>query len=365
MGNQAVCLFYHRVGRAAEEYSISPELFQEHLEILRNKGYRAITISGLVDFLAGKKLEVEKPILLAFDDGHLDLFVHAFPLLLKYKMRAVVFLVTGWMNEADPGRPARAPAGLENCSHDESIRAALRGDRRLFLSWSMAQEMAQSGLVEFGSHSASHRIAFRSDRVKRFIFENFDYWRYQQVYGGEVRPGLPVFQWASDLAVRRFQPEEAKLNSLLEFCSTRECASAGSRDRLSDELGQLAEKLSPLGNYEPEREARKRILEEMKSSKQEIEDRLGAACSSLCWPFGHYSGLAMELAQAAGYKIAFTTERGAIGPGDNPFALKRLRAENMEAMRLARGLSILGMPLLDRLLMGKARSRKIVQTCPA
>jgi len=169
-GRDVICLYYHRVSPVKEELSLSPELFQSQLEMLSSRGYSTISISELIGFLSGKPLAAEKPLLLSFDDGYVDFYFYVYPLLEKLKMNAVVFLVTDWMNENSGAESrSRIASELENVKADQGIKSALQGDRRLFLSWGMAQEMAKSGLVEFGSHSMSHKIGFRSSRVKKFI----------------------------------------------------------------------------------------------------------------------------------------------------------------------------------------------------
>jgi len=357
-----ICLCYHRVNPLEEKYSIPPELFENQLNALLSRGYRTISIANLIDFLSGKPLAMERPILLSFDDGFLDFYVYAYPLLQKYKMNAVVFLVTDWMNEDNSiGPKSRIPAEPGNFTLDQAVKSALKGDRRLFLSWEMAQEMAKSGLIEFGSHGLSHRIGFRCGRVKKFIRSREAYWKFHQIYEGEIKPGLPIFEQASALAVRRFLPRKEALEQLIEYCRNQMQSSANSDKELKAGLRKFAEKLAPLGDYESENDARARILAELKGSKDIIENRLGLACPSLSWPFGYYSGLAIELAQQAGYKIAFSTERGAIRLRDNRFSLKRNEINAIPGARLAWELLILKNRLADRIINGRPRSRQVVQ----
>lgn len=44
----------------------------------------------------------------------------------------------------------------------------------------------------------------------------------------------------------------------------------------------------------------------------------------ISYPFGGYNDNAIQAAKLAGYRLAVTTVRGKVKPGDNPFALKRL-----------------------------------------
>lgn len=357
LSQEIICLYYHRVNPTNERLSVPPEVFEDQLKALSSKGYKTITVAELIGFLSGKPLPSKKLILLSFDDGFLDFYVHAFPLLQKYKMRAVVFLVTDWINP-DHSAQKEVPSELKNFKADQAINMALRSDCRLFLTWGMAREMNGNGLVEFGSHGTSHRIGFWSSRLRKFILGNDAHWKYRQLYEGNIFPGLPIFQRASALTIRRFIPDKNAIDQFARHCHEH---SASSKEQLTKELEAMAGKISPLGSFESEADARARIFQELKDSKAMIEKELGLECPSLCWPFGDYSRMSMELAEKAGYSVAFSTERGAIHRSDKRFALKRYRVEAIPGSRLTWELAFLKMPLVGAIISGQSRSREIVQ----
>ena len=68
-----------------------------------------------------------KSVILTFDDGYQDNYTNLFPLLKKYNAKATVFMIS-------------ASIDTKNYLKSEQIR-----------------EMAASGLVQFGSHTVSHR----------------------------------------------------------------------------------------------------------------------------------------------------------------------------------------------------------------
>ena len=43
-----------------------------------------------------------------------------------------------------------------------------------------------------------------------------------------------------------------------------------------------------------------------------------------CYPFGHYNDTAIQALKDANYKLAFTTNRGRVYPGANPYTLPRI-----------------------------------------
>ncbi|UCD19020.1 MAG: polysaccharide deacetylase family protein [candidate division WOR-3 bacterium] len=75
---------------------------------------------------------------ITFDDGDRSVYDHAFPILKKYGVRAVVFLAVGYI-------------GME-----DSWDLAVLGARSRHLAWPEIHEMKEWG-IEFGSHTMSHR----------------------------------------------------------------------------------------------------------------------------------------------------------------------------------------------------------------
>jgi peptidoglycan/xylan/chitin deacetylase (PgdA/CDA1 family) len=79
-----------------------------------------------------KPNESNKLVVLTFDDGYLDFYSHAFPIIQKYGLPATVFLPTDFVDTVEPG---------------------LRGKQHL--NWDMILELKKNG-VDFGSHTCSH-----------------------------------------------------------------------------------------------------------------------------------------------------------------------------------------------------------------
>lgn len=119
-----VAFMYHHVepNGAPDPFTVAPEMLEKHILFLKEKGYTPVSLKEL----QGNK-SVKKPVMLTFDDGYADNYTHLFPLLKKYNVPAVIFLITDKI-------------GSEG-----------------FLTWEQIREMKDSGLVEFGSHTRSHR----------------------------------------------------------------------------------------------------------------------------------------------------------------------------------------------------------------
>jgi peptidoglycan/xylan/chitin deacetylase (PgdA/CDA1 family) len=209
---------YHRViprkeaakGIQAGMY-VEPTTFRCHLQFLR-KYLRIVAISEISSLSKGsfENLNAKPCCVLTFDDGWYDFYEYAFPILQDYQIPATVFLPTDFIGTRDwfwTDRLASLLSEMENFgkstrrsrssssslmnqllelkgSYEIRLEKAINllkthrnnqieemlselaqnGDLhpyplgRAFLSWEEIKEMAQSGIVTFGSHTASHRI---------------------------------------------------------------------------------------------------------------------------------------------------------------------------------------------------------------
>lgn len=91
-------LLYHRIANnqnlCDSHWScVHVREFEKHLQLLDRWGYSAITLEDYRLSSEGKLNLPRKPIILSFDDGYLDTYELAFPLLQEYGMKAVVFVL--------------------------------------------------------------------------------------------------------------------------------------------------------------------------------------------------------------------------------------------------------------------------------
>lgn len=128
-------LMYHYIRDASGEsemgrnLSVAPENFDLQMKGLRDDGYETVKINDLADpdrkALSKVIAEKKKPIVLTFDDGYLDAYTEAFPVLKKYNFLGTFFIIRGYV-----GRPE-------------------------YMNQTQIDELAKAGM-EIGSHSLSH-----------------------------------------------------------------------------------------------------------------------------------------------------------------------------------------------------------------
>jgi len=91
-------LMYHQIETAASRGSafrslyVSPSAFARQMAWLHFLGFRALSISALMPYLNGKRRG--KVVGLTFDDGYLNNFTHALPVLLKHGFSATCYAVS-------------------------------------------------------------------------------------------------------------------------------------------------------------------------------------------------------------------------------------------------------------------------------
>jgi glycosyltransferase involved in cell wall biosynthesis/peptidoglycan/xylan/chitin deacetylase (PgdA/CDA1 family) len=89
-------LAYHRV--VEDDFdplgmNITPQLFESQLRYLKEQ-YAPISLQQAVDHMLNGKKFPHNAIVLTFDDGYLNNYTHAFPLLKKYAIPGTIFLAT-------------------------------------------------------------------------------------------------------------------------------------------------------------------------------------------------------------------------------------------------------------------------------
>lgn len=90
-------LYYHAVSDVIEglaELHVSPSEFDKQMAYLKKNGYTVLTFDELKD-----ARNVEKPAIITFDDGYMDNWTYAYPILQKYGFKATIFLTTEFIDK--------------------------------------------------------------------------------------------------------------------------------------------------------------------------------------------------------------------------------------------------------------------------
>ena len=209
--NSLLVLNYHRIGNADEDlfdpgiFSATAEQFNKQITYLKHH-FSLVTLEEALAFIEGTNKEKARRcrVLITLDDGYLDNYKIAFPILCSHGVQGVFFLVTSmvdscqipwWdhiaylMKTARRRRfslsyPSDLAVNIDKSGLAESVQAVLQsfkrptntsperfireltaetqGDdppktQRRFLNWEEAREMSRAGMA-IGSHSHSHHV---------------------------------------------------------------------------------------------------------------------------------------------------------------------------------------------------------------
>src|SRR5690625_3549760 len=92
-------LMYHHVGPTGGSLTVSAEHFEQQIRGLAEKGYRSLGAAELEGFFRGQAV-APKSVVLTFDDGYLDNWVYAHPVLEKYGVIGMKVLIPGLIGGA-------------------------------------------------------------------------------------------------------------------------------------------------------------------------------------------------------------------------------------------------------------------------
>lgn len=147
-------LMYHHVSPAGGFISVTPEHFDSQLAWLARHGYRALTTAEFIDHLEGRRLAPARSVLITFDDGYLDNWIYAYPLLKRHGYHATFFIVTGQMGEG----PVRDAMPAEDIVPHQECEARIEQGRTdsVMLRWSEVRAMRDGAYAEFHSHTHTH-----------------------------------------------------------------------------------------------------------------------------------------------------------------------------------------------------------------
>jgi peptidoglycan/xylan/chitin deacetylase (PgdA/CDA1 family) len=94
---QVPILMYHHVADYDPpiRYAVSLEAFEEQMQSLNVWGYTTISLATLVEALMVGADLPERPIVISFDDGYMNVYEQAFPVMQKYGYTGVAYIIAG------------------------------------------------------------------------------------------------------------------------------------------------------------------------------------------------------------------------------------------------------------------------------
>ena len=285
--------------------------FMKIISYLHKHQFNTITLDNLYNYLSTGEQLPPKPIVLTFDDGYLDNWVNAFPILKHHGMKATMFVVPEFV---DPGiniRPTLLDLWQKNAHVNDLSYAG-------FLSWNEMKEMQRSGLIDIQSHSLSHTYCFQraeiidfhypGDRYSWLAWNKYPEHKYRWAYQNQdefVEFGAPIYAYGRALAGPQYFPDESLTQTLQEYVKTHGGRHFFNNSDWRKQLFSVASDYTQFhtlnARHESQSEYEERVHKELLVSKELIEKNLKKEVNFLCWPGGAFNQTTQRKAQAVGY----------------------------------------------------------------
>ena len=165
----APVLMYHYINNEEplrSRLGVSPESFERQMRFLRERKYNIVSLEELTDLIKNKKKIPSGTVAITFDDGYLDNYINAYPVLKKYNIPATIFVVINRIGK--------------HLGNDD------------YMSWSQIRELSESGLITIGSHSMNHPNLSEinsEEQLKEEIFES------KKILGKELNQEVKFFSY--------------------------------------------------------------------------------------------------------------------------------------------------------------------------
>lgn len=296
---RAVVLTYHRVlpagwlGRTWSHPGIVVErkTFERHLRLLQRK-FRVISLDEFVSHVESRTPFEEPSCLITFDDGWLDTFVEAWPALRRCGLPSVVF-------------PSVNYIGTARVFWQEELA------RALFLSWGAANrgpDVRERIVGQLAPHGVVHLLDASPETVRHLIHDTIS----------ALKRSAPD-RATGDLSERLWTVlgEDARaeqhIDTFLDWEQARQMAADGVRFGGHGATHRILTDLpEPLA------------AAEVQQSRERLAHELGSHPVAFSYPNGDWNPGVACVVRSNGFKVSFSTERGHVSAGDDPFCLNRI-----------------------------------------
>ncbi|MDX2047947.1 MAG: polysaccharide deacetylase family protein [Chitinophagaceae bacterium] len=319
---KGLVLMYHRIADTGFDpwsLCVSPSRFENQVKLLKNK-YNVIGYQQLGEYFEGNSVK-EDFILVTFDDGYLDNYETAAPILTKYNCPAIFFITSGaidrsrlfwwdvlegiFLNRRTLPSTLNIQAGSINFScNTETI--AREEKLRLY--------NAYGAWLSF--------LKQLTDRQALFL-KTWEYMRYLQPELQQQMLGL-LQEWS------KLKKEEIPLPGIMNMQQLKQLS-----ENTLFEIGGHTLSHPALAHFD------KSIQEkETGTSIMQLEQWLGKKITCYSYPFGSYNNETLQIIKGLGIKYAFTTKPESINKQLSPTELPRFLVKNLDTDAFDKALKI-------------------------
>jgi peptidoglycan/xylan/chitin deacetylase (PgdA/CDA1 family) len=289
-------LTYHRVLPAdawsrsfsADGIIVTPETFERHMRLLSRR-FDVLTPDDFAAALAGQRPWPKRGCLVTFDDGWWDNLQYAAPVLARYRVPALLFVATDYVGTDRVFWQERVSNLLFSArARGEDARAVLQsmGAAHLLETSDEGARLAIRRVIDEFKSCDEKELASRFSALESFLSKA----------GGVVAANTVdrFMSWQEVTALARESPVTIGSHGCSHVPFTR---------------------LAPTD-----------LEQELERSRVRIREETGLAVVDLAYPNGDCNAAVAAQTETAGYRLAFSTQRGYVKRGDD---LRRLRRINI------------------------------------
>lgn len=307
---KAIILMYHRITRTELDpwgMCVSPENFSEHLHAIR----QVATPMSLVDFVRARESGElpERAVVVTFDDGYLDNFERALPLLRQHQVPATLFITTCnidsprefWWDRLETLllAPTTLPERLE-LPLDSGVRV-----------WELGSAANYSAVERENDRGTMAWLAGKDGRLRFF----YDVWK-------------SLWPLAAD-------KREQALDQLANWSGVDSSPSPSRRSMSSAEIHAMGqESLMTIGAHTVDHPPLSAHPAEFQSEqillgRENLQQILGVPVTTFAYPHGEYSPETIRLLRNAGFECAVTVQQKVVGLDSDDMTLPRFGVRDL------------------------------------
>jgi len=295
LSNNAIVLMYHRVlpeydRKESFSYSgiiVSPETFEMHIQFL-SKHFNVISSDQFVNHITEKVPFKNNSCLITFDDGWVDNYNHAYPILKKAQTPATIFIPVDYIDSKNlfwQESMGHIIYHLLGSSHDAAIKT-----------------ITSLGLTKLTSLPKNQQKKHIMDFVRAQKDKPYDKLEQLQRELDEASSGHPISQTT---------------DSYLNWAQITEMAKSGIIFDSHACSHKILTRLSP-----------QKITEELSRAKHTIEEKTSRPVLTIAYPNGNCDNTVESVASSCEYKIGFTTRRGTVNHNSSAFTINRINIKD-------------------------------------
>jgi peptidoglycan/xylan/chitin deacetylase (PgdA/CDA1 family) len=303
-------------------HDVTREALEPYLQYLKQNDYRTVTSEAMRRFAYDGIHPGRKSVVLCFDDAFASMWTVATPLLERYGMSAITYVIPARVSDA---AEVRDPAGWAP------------GDEGDLATWPEIKAMHMSGRVDVQAHTLTHANIFCSDDVVAFVTPETCMTMLGRPVLGFGQPprvlnsdtlGAPLYLARSRMSdALAYVDTELARDACVEHVDAHGGSTFFEQTGWRQELKEIV--VRHRGRFESVAEREQSQLSELQGAREMLEQHLpGHSVRHVCFPWGVAGESAVAAARRAGYETAVADQlwgRRCMWRKTDPYHIMRLK----------------------------------------